>query len=207
MTPKQDQGTGEPQQRIAEEGPMQDESPQAESGSGDSPEGKAQQQDEDANQPAAPGAGDESSEDDDDPRSKAQKAHEEREKAKETIKELEEDPPEKLEDWPDDQAKYETFGGPEGNESYDESVTKKLGPSSLRHHEDGKVTVEGEEVDNPDEFKGDPIPGGPTDPNAPQDSTTQRARGQDDDDSGESEDGGDQESDDSQQSEEKAEKS
>ena len=29
------------------------------------------------------------------------------------------------------------------------------------------VSVGGEKVDNPEDFKGDPIPGGPTDPNAP----------------------------------------
>jgi hypothetical protein len=98
-----------------------------------------------------------------DDQSKAQQAEEETEKAKEKLKELEDDPPEKLEDWPDDKAKYETFGGPEGEHSYDEGPEKKLGPSSVRHHEDGKVTVEGDEVDNPDEYKGEPIPGGPTD--------------------------------------------
>jgi hypothetical protein len=81
---------------------------------------------------------------------------------KEKIKELEKDPPEKLEDWPDDDAKYETFGGPEGEHSYDEGPEAQLGPPDVRHHEGGKVTVEGEEVDA-DEFKGDPIPGGPTD--------------------------------------------
>ena len=27
--------------------------------------------------------------------------------------------------------------------------------------------MKGEEADNPDEYKGDPIPGGPTDPDAP----------------------------------------
>ncbi|HET8672173.1 MAG TPA: hypothetical protein VFL87_00945 [Thermoleophilaceae bacterium] len=81
---------------------------------------------------------------------------------KEKIKELEKDPPEKLEDWPDDDAKYETFGGPEGEHSYDEGPEAQLGPPDVRHHEGGKVTVKGEEVD-PDEFKGDPIPGGPTD--------------------------------------------
>jgi len=95
---------------------------------------------------------------------KARKAAEEEEKAKEKVKELEEDPPEKLEDWPDDKAKYETFGGAEGNEGYEESVTSKLGPSSLRYREDGGVEIEGEEVDDPDEYKADPIPGGPTDP-------------------------------------------
>src|SRR5256714_7551680 len=95
---------------------------------------------------------------------KARKAAEEEEKAKEKVKELEEDPPEKLEDWPDDKAKYETFGGAEGNEGYEESVTSKVGPSSLRYREDGGVEIEGEEVDDPDEYKADPIPGGPTDP-------------------------------------------
>jgi hypothetical protein len=95
---------------------------------------------------------------------KARKASEEEEKAKAKLKELEENPPARLEDWPDDKAKYETFGGAEGHESYEESVTSKLGPSSLRYREDGGVEVEGEEVDDPDEYKGDPIPGGPTDP-------------------------------------------
>jgi hypothetical protein len=37
----------------------------------------------------------------------------------------------------------------------------------VRHREDGSVEVAGEEVDDPDEYKGEPIPGGPTDPNAP----------------------------------------
>jgi hypothetical protein len=99
---------------------------------------------------------------------KAQQAEEEFEQAKQTMKDLEEgDPPEKLEDWPSDQAKYETYGGPEGPHSYDEGPEQKLGPSSLRHHEDGDVSIEGDKVDDPDEYKGDPIPGGPTDPNAP----------------------------------------
>ena len=137
--------------------------------------------------------------------------HDEMQKEQEELdrqmKEIEENPPEKLEDWPGGKAKYRTMGGSEQDTGYDEGPTAKLGPSEVRHHEDGKVTVAGEEVDDPDEFKGDPIPGGPTDPNAPQDSTTQRARGGDDDDSGESEDGGDQESDDSKQPEEKAEQS
>ena len=76
------------------------------------------------------------------------------------------DPPEKLEDWPDGKAKYETFGGPEGTHTYEEGPEKNLGPSGVRHHEDGSVSIDGEKVDNPDEYKGDPIPGGPTDPNA-----------------------------------------
>jgi hypothetical protein len=100
----------------------------------------------------------------DDEVAKARKAAEEEEAAKEKVKELEDDPPAKLEDWPDDKAKYETFGGAEGQESYEESVTSKLGPSSLRYREDGGVEIEGEEVDDPDEYKSEPIPGGPTDP-------------------------------------------
>jgi hypothetical protein len=91
----------------------------------------------------------------------------EREKAKEEVKALEEDPPERLEDWPSGAAKYETFGGPEHETSYEESATSKLGPAEVRHHEDGSVSVGGDEVDDPDEYKGEPIPGGPTDPNAP----------------------------------------
>jgi hypothetical protein len=91
----------------------------------------------------------------------------EREKAKEEVRQLEEDPPEKLEDWPTGDAKYETFGGPEHETSYEEAATSKLGPAEVRHREDGSVEVAGEEVDDPDEYKGEPIPGGPTDPNAP----------------------------------------
>ena len=86
-----------------------------------------------------------------------------RDKAKETIHELEKDPPDKLEDWPKDESKYETFGGPESEHSYDEGPEAQLGRPDVPHHEDGSVSVEGEKVDDPDEFKGDPIPGGPTD--------------------------------------------
>ena len=92
---------------------------------------------------------------------------EEREEAKEEVRKLEEDPPEKLEDWPSGAAKYETFGGPEHETSYEEAATSKLGPAEVRHREDGSVEVGGEEVDDPEEYKGEPIPGGPTDPNAP----------------------------------------
>src|SRR4051794_214274 len=95
---------------------------------------------------------------------------EEVEQAKQEMSELEEgDPPKDLADWPGGKAKYLTYGGPDGGESYDDGATAKLGPSSLRHHEDGNVTIEGEEVDDPSEFKGDPIPGGPSDPDAPPD--------------------------------------
>ena len=90
----------------------------------------------------------------------------EREEAKREIAQLEDDPPEKLEDWPDGKAKYETFGGAEGSHAYHEGPEQNLGPDSVRHHEDGSVTVGGEEADDPGEYKGEPIPGGPTDPDA-----------------------------------------
>ena len=34
---------------------------------------------------------------------------------------------------------------------------QKPGPSSLRHHEDGSVTIEGEQVDDPETYKGERI--------------------------------------------------
>jgi hypothetical protein len=66
------------------------------------------------------------------------------------------------------------FGGAEGDHSYDEGPEANLGPDSVRHHEDGSVEVGGEQVDNPDEFKGEPIPGGPTDPDAASNPDEQR---------------------------------
>jgi hypothetical protein len=87
---------------------------------------------------------------------RAREQAQEVEEAKEEIHRLEEgDPPEDLEDWPSGRAKYLTYGGPEGTAGYDEGPTAKLGPSSLEHHEDGSVTIEGEEVDDPDEYKAD----------------------------------------------------
>jgi hypothetical protein len=108
---------------------------------------------------------------DDDAATKAQSEEEEVEEAKKVMEELEEgDPPDKLEDWPGGKAKYQTYGGPDsGDGGYEDGATAKLGPSNLRHHEDGSVTVDGEEVDDPDEYKGEPIPGGPSDPDAPPD--------------------------------------
>jgi hypothetical protein len=127
-------------------------------------------------QEQAEASGDEGQEDRSEESQKAQEKEEEREAARERMDEIEEDPPDDLEDWPDDAAKYETFGGPEGDHSYEEGPETKLGPSSLRHTEGGGVTIEGEEVDDPDKYKGSPIPGGPTDPEAPQDLTTQKIR-------------------------------
>lgn len=89
------------------------------------------------------------------------------EQIKQEMKQIEEDPPENLEDWPQGKAKYETMGGPEGEHGYHEGPEQNLGPSSLRHHEGGDVSIAGEKVDNPEEYKGEPVPGGPTDPNSP----------------------------------------
>jgi hypothetical protein len=90
----------------------------------------------------------------------------EEEAAQQEVAALEDDPPKDLADWPDGNAKYKTLGGPDGNTGYEEGPTANLGDSDVRHHEDGTVTVGGEEVDNPEDYKGEPIPGGPTDPNA-----------------------------------------
>jgi len=101
-------------------------------------------------------------------REKAQDAEERHERARQKMEELEKDPPKKLEDWPDDEAKYQTFGGSEEGEShYDEKHEQALGEHSVRHFEDGSVEVKGKKAENADDYKGDPIPGGPTDPDAP----------------------------------------
>src|SRR3954462_10526832 len=90
---------------------------------------------------------------------KAEQDKEEFEKAKEQMRELEEgDPPEKLEDWPDGKAKYETYGGPDSESSYDGGRTPTLGPADLEYREDGSIEVGGEKVDNPDDYKGETIP-------------------------------------------------
>ena len=111
----------------------------------------------------------------------AQKSEQESQEAKEEIKALEDDPPDKLEDWPGGKAKYETFGGPSEEKGYEEAATAKLGPSGLRRFEDGSITIDGEEVDNPEDYKGDPIPGGPTDPDAPVEPGEKEGGDEDDD--------------------------
>jgi len=82
------------------------------------------------------------------------------EAAREEMRELEQqdEPPEKLEDWPDGKAKYETFGGPDSESAYDEGPTAKLGPSDLEYQEDGSIEIKGEQVDNPEDYKGEKIP-------------------------------------------------
>jgi len=132
--------------------------------------------------------------DDDDAATKAQSEEEEVEEAKQVMSELEEGaPPEKLEDWPGGKAKYQTYGGPDsGDGGYEDGATAKLGPSNLRHHEDGSVTVDGEQVDNPEDYKGEPIPGGPSDPDAPPDPAMIGQEKDDEDSGGGDDDDGDE---------------
>jgi hypothetical protein len=81
----------------------------------------------------------------------------------ETMRKLEAgDAPANLEDWPSDSAMYKTYG--EDDEPYGEGLTANLGPSDLARHDDGSISIKGKKVENPDDYKGDPVPGGPTDP-------------------------------------------
>lgn len=77
------------------------------------------------------------------------------EELQEQVDRLAENPPENLEDWPEGAAKYKTFGGPEGDHSYEEGPERSLGPSSLRRYEDGSIEIEGEPVENPEDYKRD----------------------------------------------------
>ena len=89
----------------------------------------------------------------------ARKKEEESEQAKEEMRKLEEgDLPDDLDGWPSGPAKYETFGL--NDDAYGEGATSKLGPANLQRHADGSVSIDGEKVDDPDEYKGEPIAGG-----------------------------------------------
>ena len=114
-------------------------------------------------------------------------------KASETMRKLEEEdePPTDLKDWPDDEAKYITYGGGEGDHGYDEGPEKKLGPSSLERHEDGSITIEGKEVDNPEDYKADPV-GAAVDTPVPGDKEAPEDSGESDDDSDDSDDDSDE---------------
>ncbi len=97
---------------------------------------------------------------------KAQEQEKENEQAAEEMHELEEgDPPTSLDDWPDGPAKYLTYGTGE-DEAYGDGVTGKLGPANLERNGDGSIVIDGEKVDNPDDYKSEPLEGGPSDPNA-----------------------------------------
>ena len=98
---------------------------------------------------------------------KAQEKQKENEGAAEEMEKLEAgDAPTDLKDWPSGPAKYLTYGN-EDNEVYGEGVTAKLGPANLKRFDDGSITIDDKKVDNPDDYKGEPLAGGPTDSNAP----------------------------------------
>ena len=81
----------------------------------------------------SPGSGGNSAQD------KAQEKQKENEAAAEEMQVLEAgDPPTDLDDWPS-------------------------GPANLERFADGSVAVDGAKVDNPGDYRGEPIAGGPTD--------------------------------------------
>ena len=84
-----------------------------------------------------------------------QQAENEDEARAQMLKLEKEGPPDNLADWPTGKAMYLTFGGAEGEASYEGAASSQLGPSSTRHHADGSVEVQGETVDDPDSYKGD----------------------------------------------------
>ena len=149
---EQDEGRDE---QEAQEGSGADDGEEARS-SGD--------QDEDSGDSSASSDSSDEDDKDDGDKSDKEKQDEEIEAAKEEVKGLEGDPPEDLEDWPSGKAQYETFGGPEGDHGYHEGAEEDLGPSSLRHHEDGTRDRRGRGGRRPRRVQGQADPGGPTDP-------------------------------------------
>ena len=87
----------------------------------------------------------------------AQEKEERSEQAQREIEELErsDDLPRDTAEWPDGAAKYETFG--KDDAAYGDGATEKLGPANLERHADGSVSINGEKVDNPEDYKGEPI--------------------------------------------------
>ena len=95
-----------------------------------------------------------------------EKAKQKERENKDAIAEMREleagDPPTDLDDWPNGPAKYLTYGNEE-NEVYGVGVTAKLGPANLSRFSDGSIAIDGKKVDNPEDYKGKPLAGGPTD--------------------------------------------
>ena len=80
---------------------------------------------------------------------KAAEVEEAYKQGEEKVKELEEDPPKNLEDWPDDHAKYMTFGGPRGRPLLRGGAGVQARPVRRSPQRDGSVEIDGEKVDNP----------------------------------------------------------
>jgi hypothetical protein len=87
----------------------------------------------------------------------AREKEERSEQAKKEIEELEQadELPGEISEWPSGPAKYETFG--KDDDAYGDGATEKLGPANLERHADGSVSIDGEKVDNPEDYKGEPI--------------------------------------------------
>ena len=87
----------------------------------------------------------------------AREKEERSEQAQKEIEELEQadELPTEVSEWPSGPAKYETFG--KDDDAYGDGATEKLGPANLERHADGSVSIDGEKVDNPDDYKGEPI--------------------------------------------------
>jgi hypothetical protein len=95
---------------------------------------------------------------------KAQEKDKENEQAAEQMRVLEQgDPPTKLEDWPNGPAKYLTYGSGE-DEAYGAGVTAKLGPANLERFADGSIVIDGDTVDNPEDYKAESLEGDPSNP-------------------------------------------
>jgi len=98
-------------------------------------------------------------------RDKAQGKADERELAQDEMRDLEAgEAPTEREGWPSGPAQYLTYGSED--DQYGTGVTAKLGPADVRHYADGSVSVGGQIVDDPGDYKGEPLIGGPTDPGA-----------------------------------------
>jgi hypothetical protein len=87
----------------------------------------------------------------------AREKEEQSEQAQKEMQELEQSDelPQDTSDWPSGPAKYETFGKEDA--AYGDGATEKLGPANLERHADGSVSIDGEKVDNPEDYKGEPI--------------------------------------------------
>jgi uncharacterized protein with von Willebrand factor type A (vWA) domain len=87
----------------------------------------------------------------------AREKEERSEQAQKEIEELEQadELPTEVSEWPSGPAKYETFG--KDDDAYGDGATEKLGPANLKRHADGSVSIDGKKVDNPDDYKGEPI--------------------------------------------------
>jgi hypothetical protein len=60
-------------------------------------------------------------------------------------------------DWPTGKAKFLTLGGSDDPDRYGEGATEKLGPAEVVHEADGSISVAGEQVDNPEDYKAESI--------------------------------------------------